>query len=115
MLAVWESRKAFALYVHWRQRGVAHERLLKAAKVYVADCQRCSRIPKYPATFLARKEPPWRDWEQSPVDERPGDEVEVKGYRCVRCGRPLEPEDVGDDSKTIVTEDGWAHVDCTRE
>lgn len=67
-----ERTPAERLYAHWREHGASADQLLTAADNYRADCHANSRIQKYPATFLAKAHPPWKDWlEAAPVVSAP--------------------------------------------
>jgi len=57
-----QPSKAKPLYRFHRQSGATREQMLTARDNYLADCSLNDRPIQYPATFLARKDPPWRDW-----------------------------------------------------
>ena len=57
-----ERSKARELYAWWRRHGAGADDLAAACDAYARDCQLNERPVMYARTFLARKNPPWRDF-----------------------------------------------------
>lgn len=68
-----DASKAQTLYWHWRDQGASEDELLRAAANDREDCELNGRERKYAKTFLARKDPPWKDAvDLVPRCEKPG-------------------------------------------
>lgn len=64
-----EKSAARTLYAWHRAHGATAEQLLTAAVRYRDDPARKPDFTKMARTFLARKDPPWRDWLEPEPDE----------------------------------------------